>query len=340
MIKTILYIAFQYDNGKKENGYAINYKAWYENFVKLGYDVDVLFYEDYTKEVLQEQLIEKASDTKPDVIFFILQQEQIDITTLKTLKEKGFFTVNFFGDDQWRFDSWSSMFAPYFSACITTDKFSIDKYKEIGQKHIVRSQWASLESHVDVANVKYKYDVTFIGGMNRTRKWFIDVLIKRGINIQCFGSGWPNGRVTYEEMEEIFLTSKINLNLSNSTNYDMRYMLSSPRAFLSTMRAITSGGKNSSQTKARNFEIPVQGGFQLTDYVPTLEEYFDIGKELVCYGDIDEAEVLINYYLRHEKERESIKIAGVKKARDNHTFQHRIINYMQELESIKDGKLE
>ena len=340
MIKTILYIAFQYDNGKKENGYAINYKAWYENFVKLGYDVDALFYEDYTKEVLQEQLIEKASDTKPDVIFFILQQEQIDITTLKTLKEKGFFTVNFFGDDQWRFNSWSSRFAPYFSACITTDKFSIDKYKEIGQNNIIRSQWASLESNVDVTNVKYKYDVTFIGGMNRTRKWFIDVLIKRGINIQCFGAGWSNGRVTYEEMEEIFLTSKINLNLSNSTNYDMRYMLSSPRAFLSTMRAIISGGKNSSQTKARNFEIPVQGGFQLTDYVPTLEEYFDIGKELVCYGDIDEAEVLINYYLRHEKERESIKIAGVKKARDNHTFQHRIINYMQELEAIKDGNLE
>jgi len=340
MIKTILYIAFQYDNGKKENDYAINYKAWYENFVKLGYEVDTLFYEDYSREDLQQKIIEKSIIVQPDMIFFILQQEQVDVVTLQTLKGKGFFTVNFFGDDQWRFDNWSSRFAAHFSACITTDKFSIDKYKEIGQNNIIRSQWASLESNIDIVNVNYKYDVTFIGGMNRTRKWFIDELIKRGIHIECFGGGWTNGRVTYEEMEEIFLSSKINLNLSNSTNYDIRYIFSSPRAFLSTMRSCISGGKNSSQTKARNFEIPVQGGFQLTDYVPSLEDYFEIGKELVCYGNIDEAEVLIKYYLKHEKERESIKSEGIRKARENHTFQHRIVDYMKELEMIKDSRVE
>jgi len=336
MIKKILYIAFHYEYAKKENGTALNYKAWYENFIKLGYEVDTLFYEDYSREELQERIISKVGISKPDMLFFILQQEQIDVGTLKTLKEKGFFTVNFFGDDQWRFDNWSSRFAPHFSACITTDKFSVDKYKEIGQNNIIRSQWASLESHTDVENIKYKYDVTFIGGMNRTRKWIVGELIKRGIDVQCFGGGWDNGRVTYEEMEEIFLTSKISLNLSNSTNYDIRYMMSSLKAFLSTIRAMSLGGKNSSQTKARNFEIPVQGGFQLTDYVPTLEDYFQIGKEVVCYSNIDEAEELIKYYLSHEGEREEARIAGIRRARENHTFQHRIINFMEELEHIKD----
>ena len=335
MIKSILYIAFQYDNGIKENGYAINYKAWYENFVKLGYKVDTLFYEDYSREELQERIISKVGISKPDMLFFILQQEQIDVGTLKTLKEKGFFTVNFFGDDQWRFDNWSSRFALHFSACITTDKFSVDKYKEIGQNNIIRSQWASLESDTDAQNVKYKYDVTFIGGMNRTRKWFVEQLLKKGIEVQCFGGGWDNGRVTYAEMEEIFLTSKINLNLSNSTNYDIRYMISSLKAFLSTIRAVLSGGKNSSQTKARNFEIPVQGGFQLTDYVPTIEDYFEIGKEISCYRDIDEAELLIKYYLTHEDERKSMQLAGVKRARLEHTFKNRIVNFMLEVEKIK-----
>ena len=335
MIRKILYIAFQHEYAKKENGTALNYKAWYENFAKLGYSVETLFYEDYSREDLQQKIIEKSTVIKPDMIFFILQQEQVDVVTLQALKGKGFFTVNFFGDDQWRFDNWSSRFAPHFSACITTDKFSVDKYMEIGQNNIIRSQWASLESHVAVANVKYKYDVTFIGGMNRTRKWFIQELIKRGINIQCFGGGWNNGRVTYEEMEEIFLTSKINLNLSNSINYDMRYMLSSLKAFLSTIRAMLSGGKNSSQIKARNFEIPVQGGFQLTDYVPTLEDYFEIGKDISCYGDIDEAELLIKYYLLHEDEREAIKLAGVKRARQEHTFKNRIVDFMLEVEKIK-----
>ncbi len=335
MIKTILYIAFQYDNGKKENGYAVNYKAWYENFVRLGYEVDTLFYEDYTYENLQKRIIETANNRKPDCIFTILQKEQISIETLNILKKQNFFTVNFFGDDQWRFDNWSSKFAPYYSVCITTDKFSIDKYKAIGQHNVIRSQWASLDSQVSYEKIDYQYDVSFIGGINPYRKWFVKELSKRGIKVHCFGNGWNNGRVTYKEMEEIFLTSKINLNISNSTNYDMRYIISSLRAFLSTVKSIIKGGKNSSQIKARNFEIPVQGGFQLTDYVPTIEDYFDIGKELICYNNIDEAENLINYYLKHENERENIKILGIKKARENHTFKHRIINFMKELMFIK-----
>ena len=340
MIKSILYITFQYDSGKKENGYAINYKAWYENFVKLGYEVDTLFYEDYSKDELQKKIIEKANETKPDLIFFILQKEQIDTNTLRTLKEKGFFIVNFFGDDQWRFENFTSKFALYFSACITTDKFSIDKYKTIGQNKIIRSQWASLESNISYDDITYKYDVSFIGGINSYRKWFVKELVNRGIDVQCFGNGWDKGRVTYEQMEEIFLTSKINLNISNSTNYDIRYLMSNLRALLSTLRAVFKDGKNSSQTKARNFEIPVQGGFQLTDYVPSIEDYFDIGKELICYNNIDEAENLIKYYLKHENEREDIKISGIKKARENHTFKHRIIEYMKDLERIKDNTLE
>ena len=96
----------------------------------------------------------------------------------------------------------------------------------------------------------------------------------------------------------------------------MRFLLSSPRNFASTIKSLfMGGGKNTSETKARNFEIPVQGGFQLTDYVPTLEEYYYIGKEVVCYSNIDEAENLIHYYLKYEAERENIKSAGVEKAR-------------------------
>jgi spore maturation protein CgeB len=335
MIKKILYIAFQYEYAKKENGTALNYKAWYENFVKLGYDVSTLFYENYSKEELQANIIKRANEIKPDLIFFILQKDQIKIDTLKTLKEQGFFTTNFFGDDQWRFNNWSSLYASYFSACITTDKFSIDKYKAIGQNNIIRSQWASLDSQVSYSKIDYRYDVSFIGGINPYRKWFVKELFKRGIKVHCFGNGWDNGRVTYKQMEEIFLTSKVNLNISNSTNYDVRYLMSSLRGFLSTVRATIKCGKNSSQTKARNFEIPVQGGFQLTDYVPTIEDYFDIGKELICYNNIDEAENLIQYYIKHESERENIKLAGVEKARKKHTFKHRIINFMKELNIIK-----
>jgi len=329
MIKTILYIGSQYEYSNKENGESLNKKAFYNSFVELGYKMFPIWY-DTNHNDLQKEILKKAEEIKPDLVFSILQENQIEVETLKSLK-KNFFLVNWFGDDQWRFESFSSKYANYFNVCITTDKFSVERYKEIGQANIIRSQWASLPSTVDYEETEYKYDVSFIGGASRFRKWFVKELEKRGVKVHCFGFNWENGRVSYEEMEEIFLKSKINLNISNSTQYDIRYLLANPRNIINTLRA----AKNKSQTKARIFEIPVQGGFELTEYVPSLEDYFAIGKEISVYRDIDEAELLIKYYLTHEDEREVIKLAGVKRARLEHTFKNRIVDFMLEVEKIK-----
>lgn len=339
MIKKVLYVAFKYSYGKQENGTALNYKAWFENFQLLGYHVDGIFFEDYTHEKLQQEIIQKANALSPDLVFFILQKEQVEIKTLKTLQENSHFTVGFFGDDHWRFDNWSCLYAPFFNACITTDKFSLDKYRAIGQDNVIYSQWASLESNAELVDKDYKYEVSFVGGANAYRKWFVAELGKRNIKVDCFGGGWPRGRVTYEEMEDVFLSSKINLNISNSASYDLAFLTSRFSNFLlSIFRLLRGRAKNSSQIKARNFEIPVQGGFQLTDYVPTLEDYYHIGEEVTCYSNIDEAEKLIRYFLKHVTERETIKLAGVKKARKQHTFKKRIITFMKELEILHDQK--
>ncbi len=335
MIKKVLYIGSKYEYSIKENGESLNKKAFYNNFVNLGYTVMPVWY-DEQYENLQYEIVDKANTFQPDMVFFILQRDQIKKETLQTLKNNGFFLVNWFGDDQWRFDDFSSQYANYFSACITTDKFSVEKYKAIGQQNIIRSQWASLASNINHKNINYKYDISFIGGANSFRRWFIKELAKRNIYVHCFGFGWDNGRVSYEEMEEIFARSEISLNISNSVQFDMRYLLANPRNIVATIRA----KKNRSQTKARIFEIPAQGGFELTEYVPSLEDYFDIGKEIACYKDIDEAELLIKYYLSHEEEREEIKQAGVKKAREKHTFKHRIMEFMKDLERIKGKRFE
>ena len=83
--------------------------------------------------------------------------------------------------------------------------------------------------------------------------------------------------------------------------------------------------------KARNFEIPYFGGFQLSDYVPSLENYFDIGKEVVCYKDIDEAEQLIKYYLENEEERECIKKNSHQKALKGHGYINRLKDVLAQI---------
>ena len=88
-----------------------------------------------------------------------------------------------------------------------------------------------------------------------------------------------------------------------------------------------------SQIKARNFEIPYFGGFQLTDYVPTIEEYFEVGSEISCYSSLDEAELLIKYYLNNSSEREEIRLNGNNRSKDTHGYSNRISDFLKVLES-------
>jgi len=325
----ILYVDLEYDYGVKSRGInTIGHDGFKKSFEALGHDVVMFYYDDYLNNTapLQNDLKAFADQTQPDLIFFSLFQDQFELDTLDYLKSK-YTTVNWFGDDQWRFDNFTSLYANYFTYCITTDKFSIPKYRALGQNNIIYSQWAAIDSH-DIPKFEgYKYDVSFVGGFHPYRKWFIDTLKKRGVKIEAFGNGWENGPLSASEMNKLFVTSKINLNISNSNSFDVRYLLSYWKAIPLLFRST----KNASQIKARNFEIPFFGGFQLTDYVPTLENYFDIGKEIVCYKDVDEAELLINYHLENENERELIKTTSHNKALKEHGYIHRLQRIMEQI---------
>ncbi|CAC9461845.1 hypothetical protein, partial [uncultured Gammaproteobacteria bacterium] len=224
----ILYVDLKYDYGVKSRGINhIGQDGFLKSFKKLGYETLEFYYDDYLNNisVLQEKIKSFSDESNPDFIFFSLFTNQFKIKTLDYLRSK-YTTINWFGDDQWRFDDFSSMYAKHFTYCITTDKYSIQKYKNIGQKNVIYSQWAATGVHQPLEFSDYKYDVTFVGGFHPYRKWFIDVLIKNDINVQVFGHGWKNGAVSVEEMNKLFCSSKINLNISNSISFDSRYLLS------------------------------------------------------------------------------------------------------------------
>jgi spore maturation protein CgeB len=211
---------------------------------------------------------------------------------------------------------------------VTTDPFAVPKYRQIGVKNVFLSQWASLDHEVSYAdNTEYKYDVSFVGGSHSVRRWFIKELRRRGVEVASFGYGWPSGPVTLPEMMSIFQTSKINLNLSNSITYDLRYLTNNIKNPLVALKS----PKTASQIKARNFEIPFYGGFQMTDYVPTIEKYFKIGEEISCYRDVDEALLLIEHFLKNDEEREAVKKAGIARSRGEHSYFHRHSNIFKEL---------
>jgi spore maturation protein CgeB len=77
------------------------------------------------------------------------------------------------------------------------------------------------------------------------------------------------------------------------------------------------------QVRLRDFEVPMSGGFYMVEYMEELEEFFDIGKEIVCYSDPQDLVDKIRYYLEQEDQREAIRKAGYERAVRNHTWHKR-----------------
>lgn len=326
----IMPVFCRYDYGVKERGDSLEYSAFYPALKYFAYEIYPFWYDDYLsdKRTLQDHLLEFAKKINPDLIFFILMHNEFTFSTLDKLKER-YITVNWFCDDQWRFDSFTRVYAPHFTFSVTTDKYALKKYRAIGYNSVILSQWASSDYTPvpESEDLEYVYDVTFVGSFSPVRKWFIDHLNKSGLEVSCFGIGWENGRLSGESFKLIGQKSKINLNLSNSFTYDMRYIFSS----LWGMKDLFINAKRVEQIKARNFEIPAYGGFQLSCYAPGIEDYFLIGKEIAMFSTLDELIPQITYYLDNEKERRSILHSSNKRTINEHLYVHRMKDIIQKM---------
>lgn len=326
-------VFLRYDYGIKSRGDSVEYVGFYSALKQITDEVYPFWYDEYlTKgDELQKRVTKFIDDVRPDIVFFILMRDEFSFYTFDYLKSK-YITINWFCDDQWRFKNFTKYYAPHFTHSVTTDKFALSKYKEMGYENVILSQWAPFgcSKNVDFESIKYKYDVSFVGGISGHRHWIVKELLKRGVKVECFGAGWENGRVSFEEMAEIFKTSKINLNISDSVYYDIRYIFSSVR---SLREFVKSKKRIEVLITSRNFEIPAFGGFELTNYVPFLEDYFEIGREVAAYSSMENLVLQINYYLRNGEERRKIMVKGHEKAiNDEFTYLNRLKGIFEKME--------
>ena len=206
----------KYDYGNKKRGDSGESKIFMPALRKTDFEIKPFWMEEngfpHDKKGLQEKILDFVRDEKPDIVFLILMKDEITLDTLEKLG-KMCVTVNWFCDDHWRFNSFTRFIAPRVTYSVTVDRHSISRYKKIGCNNVILSQWAAFNyiGGIDFSKINYQYDLTFIGGKNATRDWFIKKLRKKGFKVECFGAGWENGRVTFDQMNDIFLHSKINL---------------------------------------------------------------------------------------------------------------------------------
>ena len=319
----ILYVAMADDYGIAERGPSFEETNFRSSLTGMGHELECFDFIARSNAIgvenMNEELVETATRSRPDLVFFVLFENEIPPACVEaTGSAADAPTMNWFADDHWRFETFSRHYAHALDWVITTDHAAVSKYRDLGQANTLLSQWACNKYAYGRRGRELRHETTFVGQPHGNRREIIDDLIGDGIPVECWGTNWPNGRLDHEGLVRVFSTSRINLNLSNSSTPP-----STVRARIGALVKRVDRSPRPSQIKGRTFEVPGCAGFLLTDRVPHLEEYFVPDREVAVYdGDGDLAD-RIKFWLKHDVARSSVAEAGYSRVMAEHTYNHR-----------------
>ena len=199
-------------------------------------------------------------------------------------------------------------------------------YHDYGIKNVATLYDGFEPAEVPLLEVEPKYDCFFAGesymnaqmknevfsfpGTQLRREFILNVAKRYELALHCARKdSWPFKclpEVYHPKHTDAMRQAKITLNLNHFPMFRQAY----------TRRTIRS-------LFARRCHI--------TLYIPGMEEDFENHKHLVWFHSIDEAMVQIDYYLKHEKERESIAWNGWRLACQKFTFEARLQTFAQDI---------
>lgn len=348
----IFYSGYQYDYGDKKRGYSYEYYNFYKSLIFMdkkehnvfNYRTDL--FNKIGNEGFNNKAINIIDKGNFNLAFFVLFKDEFKDKTLDYIKnKKDIVSVAWMSDDHWRFDSYGVKKASFFNWIVTTDRNSYYRYKELGFKNVILSQWG-FNHFIYKPNTKTSkllYEVSFVGQPHSNRKFYINKLKKLGLNIYCRGFGWKNGKISFNEMINVFRNSKININFTSSsfgfniksfikifffkTKYSIKiYSISD---IIQNIRILFK--KNTKQIKGRIFEIIGCKGFLISEEVNDLNKFYNLKNEVITFSDYLDLKSKIYFYLNNKEARERIINNAYKKTIKYHTYENRFRNIFKKV---------
>lgn len=187
-------------------------------------------------------------------------------------------------------------------------------------------------------------DIAFVGSYyTDKKKAFRELLLplKQKYNVKIYGSGWTKTdkvlRFVGGASKKIGLTGlsgHIDKKRLRFSSLDEARLYASAKICINIHESYDSGHIKGFSNE-REFKIPASGGFQITDYLPTIGYFFQPNKEIVMAKDSQDWFKKIDYYLKNDKERKKIRKAGTKRALKDHTYHNRVKQIIGLYESTK-----
>ena len=355
-------MAMKYDYGQRDSGLSFEHCNFFDALEAEGHEIIyfdfMTLWNDHGREEMNRQLLEIARREKPDLMFTVLFRDELDPGVVRTIStELPTVTLNWFCDDHWRFESFSSRWASSFNWVVTTASSAVPKYEQIGYRNVIKSQWACNTHLYRKLDLPPTYDVSFVGQPHGNRGTVINALRAAGIDVHTWGRGWKTGRLSQEEMIRVFNQSLINLNLPNASHSQLpepgsglglgprmrkatkqvldalplgKQVLESTRHRRQQLEARPREADASAaeliypeQIKGRTFEVPGCGGFLLTGPADDVGQYYEPGREIAVFHGLEDLIDQVRHYLAHEDERLRIAAAGHARTLRDHTYRQR-----------------
>lgn len=266
-----------------------------------------------TAELLRQ--VKRAQESKRiDLFFSYFFDACVLPEAIDEIRRLGITTANWYCNGSYQLHLVSEI-APHYDWCLVPEKFRLKDYVALGANPIYSQEAANPEVYKSY-DLPVEYEVTFVGQAYGDRPEIIQSLLDKNIDVRVWGRGWRQreagqslpavygGILSDTDMIKMYSRSKISLGFS---------------ACGETHR----GPERILQIRLRDFEAPMSGAFYMTEYMEELEEFYEIGNEIVCYRDRDDLAAKISYYLRNDAEREAIRRAGQQRCLRDHTWQKR-----------------
>ena len=316
----VLCVLGKHQYGKPALGVGTEYAAFTAALNRLGHEV--VHFESWNRTLYSSYaesnrlLLEMVEAERPDVLLSVQRDYEIWLETLKAIQARGdVATVSWTTDDSWKYKRTSRFIGRYYDAMTTTYDFVTNEYAREGIP-VLLTQWAANAEWLQepLPASQCTYGASFVGAAYGDRKEQVEALRKRGIEVECFGAGWPRGPVAAEEIPRIMRQSVVSLNFASGFT----------------------GGVN--QVKARTFEVPGAGGLLLTDYAPGLERLYNIGEEILVYRDLNELLESVAWVLNNPSRRDAMALAGFLRTKRDHTYDQRMQEVLEFALSAKRGR--
>lgn len=155
--------------------------------------------------------------------------------------------------------------------------------------------------------------------------------IKRHLKNMITSSIQKKSKIYLKSSEHVILPKYILGEILSDDEMIKIYSCSKINVGFSTCGDTHKSGKRIVQIRLRDFEVPMSGGFYMVEYMKELEEFYYIGKEIVCYNGTEDLAKKIKYYLKHDTERETIRKAGYERCLRDHSWHKRFENVFHEI---------